>query len=156
MTPGEAIQFQVGFAEKTYATFAMTAKNPGGHSSMPRADNAIYDLARAIQRLEAYTFPVETNEITLTYFARTAPLLNNEVGEAMARLVADPTDAEAIATLRAQPQYVGTLGTTCIPTMLSGGHAENALPRAVTAVVNCRIFPAIRPRRDHAGAAARH
>ena len=141
----EAIQFQVGFAEKTYATFAMTAKNPGGHSSMPRADNAIYDLARAIQRLEDYTFPVETNEITLTYFARTAPLLNNEVGEAMARLVADPTDAEAIAMLRAQPQYVGTLGTTCIPTMLSGGHAENALPRAVTAVVNCRIFPGHTP-----------
>ena len=141
----EAIQFQVGFAEKTYATFSMTAKNPGGHSSMPRADNAIYDLARAIQRLEAYTFPVETNEITLTYFARTAPLLSNEVGEAMARVVADPTDAEAIATLRAQPQYVGTLGTTCIPTMLSGGHAENALPRAVTAVVNCRIFPGHTP-----------
>ena len=100
----EAIQFQVGFAEKTYATFSMTAKNPGGHSSMPRADNAIYDLARAIQRLEIYTFPVETNEITLTYFARTAPLINNEVGEAMARVVADPTDAEAIATLRAQPR----------------------------------------------------
>ena len=74
----EAIQFQVGFREKTYATFAMTAKNPGGHSSMPRADNAIYDLARAIQRLAAHTFPVETNEITLTYFARTAPLLDNE------------------------------------------------------------------------------
>ena len=142
---GAAIQFQVGFAEKTYATFAMTAKNPGGHSSMPRADNAIYDLARAIQRLEAHTFPVETNEITLTYFARTAPFLNNEVGNAMARLVADTSDAEAIATLRAQPQYIGTLGTTCIPTMLSGGHAENALPRAVSAIVNCRIFPGHTP-----------
>ena len=142
---GAAIQFQVGFAEKTYATFAMTAKNPGGHSSMPRADNAIYDLARAIQRLEAHTFPVETNEITLTYFARTAPFLNNEVGDAMTRLVADTRDAEAIATLRAQPQYVGTLGTTCIPTMLSGGHAENALPRAVSAIVNCRIFPGHTP-----------
>ena len=142
---GAAVQFQVGFAEKTYATFAMTAKNPGGHSSMPRADNAIYDLARAIQRLEAHTFPVETNEITLTYFARTAPFLNNEVGDAMARLVADTGDAEAIATLRAQPQYVGTLGTTCIPTMLSGGHAENALPRAVSAIVNCRIFPGHTP-----------
>ena len=142
---GEAIQFQVGFAEKTYATFSMTAKNPGGHSSMPRADNAIFDLARAIQRLEAYAFPVETNEITLTYFARTAPLLNNEVGNAMAALVADAGDEKAIALLRAQPAYVGTLGTTCIPTMLSGGHAENALPRAVTAVVNCRIFPGHTP-----------
>lgn len=142
---GEAIQFQVGFAEKTYATFAMTAKNPGGHSSMPRADNAIYDLARAIQRLEAYQFPVETSEITMTYFSRTAPLLDNKVGEAMAKLVSDPTDADAISTLRAQPEYVGTLGTTCIPTMLAGGHAENALPRAVTATVNCRIFPGHTP-----------
>ena len=142
---GEAIQFQVGFAEKTYATFAMTAKNKGGHSSMPRADNAIYDLARAIQRLEAYQFPVETSEITMTYFARTAPLLNNEVGAAMAKLVSDPSDEDAIATLRAQPEYVGTLGTTCIPTMLAGGHAENALPRAVTATVNCRIFPGHTP-----------
>ncbi len=142
---GEAIQFQVGFAEKTYATFSMTAKNPGGHSSMPRADNAIYDLARAIQRLEAYQFPVETSEITMTYFARTAPLLDDEVGEAMAKLVSDPSDEDAIATLRARPEYVGTLGTTCIPTMLSGGHAENALPRAVTATVNCRIFPGHTP-----------
>ena len=142
---GEAIQFRVGFAEKTYATFAMTAKNAGGHSSRPRADNAIYDLARAIQRLEAHQFPIETNEITLTYFARTAPLLDNEVGEAMARLVSDPSDERAIATLRAEPEYVGTLGTTCIPTMLSGGHAENALPRAVTATVNCRIFPGHTP-----------
>ena len=141
----EAIQFQVGFAEKTYATFSMTAKNPGGHSSMPRADNAIYDLAQAIQRLEAYTFPVETNEITMTYFARTAPLLKNEVGDAMAAFVANTADAEAITLLREQPEYVGTLGTTCIPTMLSGGHAENALPRAVTAVVNCRIFPGHTP-----------
>ena len=141
----EAIQFQVGFAEKTYATFSMTAKNPGGHSSMPRADNAIYDLAQAIQRLEAYTFPVETNEITMTYFARTAPLLKNEVGDAMAAFVANTADAEANTLLREQPEYVGTLGTTCIPTMLSGGHAENALPRAVTAVVNCRIFPGHTP-----------
>jgi carboxypeptidase PM20D1 len=142
---GEAIQFQVGFAEKTYATFSMTAKNPGGHSSMPRADNAIYDLARAIQQLQAHQFPFEANEITLTYFERTAPLLKNEVGEAMARLVMDPNDADAIAILRAQPEYIGTLGTTCIPTMLSGGHAENALPRAVTATVNCRIFPGHTP-----------
>ena len=141
---GEAIQFQVGFAEKTYATFSMTAKNPGGHSSMPRADNAIYDLARAIQQLQAHQFPFEANEITLTYFERTAPLLKNEVGDAMARLVMDPNDAGAIAILRAQPEYVGTLGTTCIPTMLSGGHAENALPRAVTAT--CLLYTSPSPR----------
>lgn len=138
---GEAIQYKVGFAEKTYATFAMTARNPGGHSSMPRSDNAIFDLSDALKRLQDFRFPVETNEITLTFFERTAPLLGGEVGEAMARLVADPTDAEAIEVLRQKPEYVGTLGTTCIPTMLAGGHAENALPQSATATVNCRIFP---------------
>lgn len=138
---GEAIQYKVGFAEKTYATFAMTARNPGGHSSMPRSDNAIFDLSDALKRLQNFRFPVETNEITLTFFERTAPLLGGEVGEAMARLVADTTDAEAIEVLRQKPEYVGTLGTTCIPTMLAGGHAENALPQSATATVNCRIFP---------------
>jgi len=142
---GEAVQFQVGFAEKTYATFAMTATNPGGHSSMPRADNAIFDLAQAIQKIEMHRFPVETNEITLTYFERTAPLLDDEVGAAMSRLIADPSDEAAIETLRARPEHVGTLGTTCIPTMLSAGHAENALPRTATATVNCRIFPGHSP-----------
>ena len=137
----EAIQYMVGFAEKTYATYTMTARNIGGHSSMPRADNAIFDLAAAIQRIENHRFAIETNEITRTYFERSAPFLDNEVGEAMRRFAADPKDEEAIEVLRAQPEYVGTLGTTCIPTMLSGGHAENALPRTATATINCRIFP---------------
>ena len=138
---GKAFQYQIGFAEKTYATFNMTARNRGGHSSMPRPDNAIFDLAAAIQRLEMHTFPVETNEITLTYFARTAPFLKNEVGEAMARFATDPSDESAVKILRSKPEYVGSLGTTCIPTMLEAGHAENALPRSATATVNCRIFP---------------
>ncbi len=138
---GEAIQYKVGFAEKTYATFAVTARNPGGHSSMPRSDNAIFDLSDALKRLQDFRFPVETNEITLTFFERTAPLVGGEVGEAMARLVSDPSDAKAIEVLRRKPEYVGTLGTTCIPTMLAGGHAENALPQSATATVNCRIFP---------------
>ncbi|MEE3096197.1 MAG: M20/M25/M40 family metallo-hydrolase [Pseudomonadota bacterium] len=138
---GEAIQYMVGFAEKTYATYTMTAKNIGGHSSMPRADNAIFDLAAAIQRIENHRFAIETNEITRTYFERSAPFLDNEVGEAMRRFAANPKDEEAIEVLRAQPEYIGTLGTTCIPTMLSGGHAENALPRTATATINCRIFP---------------
>lgn len=138
---GEAIQYKVGFAEKTYATFAVTARNPGGHSSLPRSDNAIFDLTDALKRLQRFRFPVETNEITLTYFERTAPLLGGEVGAAMAQLVADPSNAEAIEVLRQKPEYVGTLGTTCIPTMLDGGHAENALPQSATATINCRIFP---------------
>jgi len=138
---GRGFQYQVGFAEKTYATFSMTARNQGGHSSMPRPDNAIFDIAHAIRRLEAHQFAVESNEITRTYFARTAPFLDNDVGAAMARFAINPRDPSAIARLSAQPEYVGTLGTTCIPTMLKAGHAENALPRSATATVNCRIFP---------------
>ncbi len=138
---GNPMQFQVGFAEKTYATFTVTARNPGGHSSLPREDNAIFDLADAIAAIRDYKFPVQTNEITLTFFERTAPLLKGKVASAMADFVANPEDAAAIATLRKQPEYVGTLGTTCVPTMLEAGHAENALPQSATATVNCRIFP---------------
>ena len=135
---GAAIQFQVGFAEKTYATFAMTAKIPVATVPCRAAIMRSMTWPAPFSGWKPHTFPVETNEITLTYFARTAPFLNNEVGDAMARLVADTRDAEAIATLRAQPQYVGTLGTTCIPTMLSGrarrkraapsGHRSGELP----------------------------
>ncbi len=142
---GKATYHQIGLAEKTYATFSITAKNQGGHSSMPRADNAIFDLAKALQAIEMHRFPVEFNEITLTYFERTAPSLNDEIGDAMRKLVVDNTDQAAINILRNQPQYVGTLSTTCVPTMLSGGHAENALPRSATAIVNCRIFPGHSP-----------
>ena len=138
---GAAVQFKVGFAEKTYATFAMTARNPGGHSSRPRDDNAIFDLSNALQQLQDYRFPVQTNEITLTYFARTAPLLRGAVGDAMSRFVANPNDTQAVALLRQQPEHVGTLGTTCVPTMLQAGHAENALPQSAVATINCRIFP---------------
>ena len=150
----EAIQFQVGFAEKTYATFAMTAKNPGGHSSMPRADNAIYDLARAIQRLEDYTFPVETNEITPIYFARIAPLLDNETGDAMARLVADQSDPRGSRRCGHNPS-TWALRTTCIPTMLSGGRRECAAPSRHSSG-ELPYFSRPYTRRDHAGTAARH
>lgn len=140
---GDAFQFLVGSAEKTYATFEVTARNPGGHSSLPRSDNAIYDIADAIAAIQAYQFPVRTSELTRTYFARTANLLTGEVADAMARFAADPTDAGAIALLRSKPDTVGTLSTTCVPTLLEGGHAENALPQSATVTVNCRIYPGV-------------
>jgi acetylornithine deacetylase/succinyl-diaminopimelate desuccinylase-like protein len=138
---GRAITYNIQAAEKTYATWEITAHNPGGHSSRPREDNAIYDLAAAIRNIQAYKFPVRWSEMTLAYFQETGERLGGELGEAMTRFAYDPEDAEAAARLAREPSYVGTTRTTCVVTMLDAGHAENALPQSATATVNCRIFP---------------
>jgi acetylornithine deacetylase/succinyl-diaminopimelate desuccinylase-like protein len=128
-------------AEKYYASFELTARNPGGHSSQPRADNAIYDLADVLEALRSYQFPVMWNDWTLGNFRETARVTPGPLGEAMAKFAADPRDATAARALSASPQLVGKIRTTCVATMLRGGHAENALPQAATATVNCRVFP---------------
>jgi len=128
-------------AEKTFATFELTVTNPGGHSSRPRADNAIYDLSDALQKIAAYRFPVQASPLTRAFLGALGQITPGETGAAMRAFAADPTDAAAIAVLRANPETVGTLGTTCVATMLRAGHAENALPQSATATVNCRIFP---------------
>jgi acetylornithine deacetylase/succinyl-diaminopimelate desuccinylase-like protein len=130
-------------AEKTYATFKLTARNPGGHSSRPRADNAIYDLAEALVRIKRYEFPAMSNALTRSYFGVLGKLLPGTEGDAARRFAANPEDAEAIAVLRRSPAEVGTIGTTCVATMLDAGHAENALPQRAEATVNCRIFPGV-------------
>lgn len=140
---GTAIAYNMQAAEKTFATFELTIRNPGGHSSMPRADNAIYDLARALRNIETYRFPVRTNAVTLRYFAQTAEVTEGRTGEAMRRIYHNPQDEEAADILFADPFLVGITRTTCIPTMLRGGHAENALPQSATATINCRIFPGV-------------
>ncbi|MDM8009739.1 MAG: M20/M25/M40 family metallo-hydrolase [Parasphingorhabdus sp.] len=138
---GTPVAFRVQSAEKTFATYELTVTNPGGHSSRPRSDNAIYELAEVLGKIAAYQFPVRATDLTRSYFATAGKLTPGELGQAMLRFAADPTDASAIATLRANPETVGTLGTTCVATMLQAGHAENALPQSATATVNCRIFP---------------
>ena len=138
---GTPVAFRVQSAEKTFATYELTVTNPGGHSSRPRTDNAIYELAEAIGKIAAYRFPVRATELTRSYFATAGKLTPGDLGQAMQRFAADPADAAAIAALRANPESVGTLGTTCVATMLEAGHAENALPQSATATVNCRIFP---------------
>ncbi len=140
---GDAIAYLFQTAEKTFATFELTVRNPGGHSSMPRADNAIYELADALKNIQAFRFPVRINETTRKYFERTGKVMPGEVGEAMLRFAADPEDSGAADILNAQPAQVGITRTTCIATMLRGGHAENALPQSATATVNCRIFPGV-------------
>jgi acetylornithine deacetylase/succinyl-diaminopimelate desuccinylase-like protein len=130
-------------AEKTYATFTLTATNPGGHSSRPRKDNAIYDLMRAIAKVEALTFPVMSNDLTRAYIGAVGGALPGAAGQAMKAFAADPTNAQAIAAISSDPGFNGTIRTTCVTTMLEAGHAENALPQNALAKVNCRIFPGV-------------
>ena len=140
---GKATAFMIQAAEKTFASFELTIRNPGGHSSLPRPDNAIYELATVLKNIEAYTFPTRTNDITRGYFEKTAAVTSGPVGDAMKRFAANPEDEEALAVLTRSPLQNSVTRTTCIATMLSAGHAENALPQSATATVNCRIFPGI-------------
>lgn len=133
--------FGMQAAEKTYATWEVTVTNPGGHSSRPRDDNAIYELAAGLVKIQEHKFPVRYNDLTRTYFRGTGAKTPGDMGKAMVRFADDPTDEWAIKALRANSSFVGTTGTTCVATMLRGGHAENALPQSATATVNCRIFP---------------
>ena len=128
-------------AEKVFQNFTLEATNGGGHSSRPTPDNAIYDLARALDRVSRYEFPVRLNDANKGYFSRMAGVLGGEEGAAMTRLVSDPTDSAADAILRKNPSYRAVMGTTCVATTLDGGHATNALPQRARANVNCRIFP---------------
>ncbi len=133
-------------SEKTYSDFKIEVTNPGGHSSAPRADNAIVQLATALTRIGAYKFSAEQNDLTRTYWAKAAQFEGDaKLAAAMRTFAANPQDEAAIATLRASPSYVGKVGTTCVPTLIAGGHAENALPQRASANINCRIFPGRKP-----------
>lgn len=139
---GKPVMFGVQGAEKTYADFALSVTNPGGHSSAPRKANAIYQLASALEKIAAFEFPGQVNEITKASWAAAAAKTSDpKIADAMRRFAANPDDAEARTILRADPNYVGQTGTTCVATMASAGHAPNALPQRATANVNCRIFP---------------
>ena len=142
---GKPLYMTLEGAEKTYADFRLTVTNPGGHSSAPRADNAIVQLSAALEKIGAYRFTPEVNEITRAYFTKAAPFEPAKTGAAMRAFAADPRDAAAVATLAADSAMVGKIGTTCVPTMVSGGHALNALPQRATANINCRIFPGHKP-----------
>ena len=142
---GAPLVFRVQGAEKSYASYELTTHNAGGHSSQPRPDNAIYDLADALKKLQAYAFPVQWNDWTIGSFQAAAPVTPGPIGEAMARFAANPGDPSAAAVLASEPTLIGRTRTTCVATMLRGGHADNALPQSATAVVNCRIFPGTAP-----------
>jgi len=138
---GKMVTFGVQAAEKVYQDFQIETTNPGGHSSQPVADNAIYDMARDLTKLSALEFPVQFNDTTRAYFTRMADIKGGEIGEAMRALVKDPTDAKANAVVSAEKKWHSMLRTTCVATMINGGHATNALPQRATANINCRILP---------------
>jgi len=140
---GDPVSYLLQAAEKSYATFELTIRNPGGHSAQPRADNAIYELANVLRKIESYRFPVRFNSATQRYFDLASATRTGELGQAMRRFAADPDDEAAADILYDFPAQAGITRTTCIPTMLSAGHADNALPQSATATINCRIFPGI-------------
>ena len=128
--------------EKLYADYQLIVTNKGGHSSVPRPDNAIYTLARALTRLARFQFPFELNAVNRGYFERMASeVAKGQEADDMRAILENPPDAQAIARLSRDPDNVAVTRTTCVATRLSGGHANNALPQRAEAVVNCRIFP---------------
>jgi len=133
--------FYVQGAEKSSAQFLLTTRNPGGHSSQPRPDNAIYELADALKAVQGYSFAVKWNEWTLGDFKAAGPVTPGPLGAAMAKFAAAPGNVAAAAEISKNPAFVGRIRTTCVATMITGGHAENALPQSATATINCRIFP---------------
>ena len=143
---GKRILNEVQTTEKVYQTFTVEARNPGGHSSLPRPDNAIYRLAQALTRLAAHDFPVHLNETTRLFFGRMAAIEGGSAAADMRAVTRDPIDPAAAARLSASSAYYrAMLRTTCVATMLAAGHAENALPQSARATVNCRLVPGETP-----------
>ena len=139
---GKLAWIELQGSEKVYFTVALSAKNPGGHSSLPRADNAIFSLVNALRGLEALSFPINITEVSRAQLvARSAFVPSQEASVIKAALVQPLDSSAAFRLARYSPAYNALLHTTCVPTMLAGGHAENALPALATATVNCRLVP---------------
>jgi acetylornithine deacetylase/succinyl-diaminopimelate desuccinylase-like protein len=138
---GRPLFLTVQATEKIFANVIVRATNRGGHSSVPRADNAITSLATALTRIARYNFPVQLNEVTREFFTKTALVEGPSMAQAMRALVANPRNRDALLVVSSEPRYNAMLRTTCVATMLKGGHAENALPQLAEANVNCRMYP---------------
>ena len=148
---GKPLGFGLQTSEKTFQTYFFRVRNPGGHSSRPRPDNAIYELSDALKKLQNHRFEPMLNETTRAYFtARAEQEGNSPLGQAMRAWVANPKDGAAADAIEANPLEVGLTRTRCVATMLKGGHAENALPQLAQATVNCRIMPGIQPKQVEA------
>jgi acetylornithine deacetylase/succinyl-diaminopimelate desuccinylase-like protein len=137
---GKPSQFVVQTAEKVYLSFLLEVRNKGGHSSVPEPDNAIYRLSRGLDQLSQYRFPVRLNPTTKVYFERAAAAQPTDVASSM-RALARAGDSVAASRLSRIPYYNALMRTTCVPTRLFAGHADNALPQLARATVNCRLLP---------------
>jgi acetylornithine deacetylase/succinyl-diaminopimelate desuccinylase-like protein len=142
---GRAVVADVEATEKVYSDYQVTATDRGGHSSIPRPDNAIYELTAALNKLAVYQFPFEMNDVTRTYFKNLAGQETGQSAADMRAILGTPADLAAAARLSAEPSFNSNFRTTCVATRLSGGHANNALPQSAQANVNCRIFPGHSP-----------
>ncbi|PZU09558.1 M20/M25/M40 family metallo-hydrolase [Sphingomonas sp.] len=142
---GRPLGFGLQTAEKTFADYTLTVRNKGGHSSRPRPDNAIYELAHALERIEAYRFEPAMNETTRAYYQVRQQDEKGPLGDAMRAWLKDPKDGKAADLIEADPLEVGSTRTRCVATLLAGGHADNALPQLATANINCRILPGVSP-----------
>jgi len=138
---GKVIGQSVQVGEKTFANFRLEARNPGGHSSVPVRDNAIYQLSRALLKVDEHEFPLEMTDTTRRFFRESGGARTDEIGKAMVALARNPRDAKAEAIVNQDRFLHSNLRTTCVATLLDGGHAPNALPQRAGANVNCRIFP---------------
>lgn len=140
---GNRVMMGLQAGEKTSQNYRLEVLNPGGHSSRPVRNNAIYRLAGGLMRVSQHEFPVQLNDTTRAYFRRMSGIVGGGMGAAMSKLVDDPADAAAIAVVTQDPTYNGMLRTTCVATTLEAGHATNALPQRARANVNCRIYPGV-------------
>jgi acetylornithine deacetylase/succinyl-diaminopimelate desuccinylase-like protein len=143
---GKPLYNGIQAGEKLYQDYQLEVRNPGGHSSRPRADNAIYQLAAALERVSQHAFPIEFNSTTRGFFARMAKLTAEpQVATDMIEILTTPPNPEALARMTNIPGYNSILHTTCVTTLVTAGHAKNALPQRASANVNCRIFPGNKP-----------
>lgn len=138
---GRHVVNEVQASEKVFQSFRLEVKNPGGHSSLPTRDNAIYHLSEGLSRLARYEFPVKLNEVTRAFFDRMARIETGQNAADMKAVTRTPSDADAVQRLSASPFYNALLRTTCVATRLDAGHADNALPQTARALVNCRMLP---------------
>jgi acetylornithine deacetylase/succinyl-diaminopimelate desuccinylase-like protein len=137
---GQPIAFNIQAGEKVHQVMTLTVTNPGGHSSRPAPENAIYRLSAALERLAEYRFPFELTPVTRTFFERMAPIVGGTNGAAMTAIAQNPDDAEAATTLARDPSFNAIMRTTCVATQLDAGHAPNALPQRAVATLSCRVL----------------
>src|SRR5271154_6243551 len=138
---GKPTRMSVQHAEKVYQTYVLEVTDPGGHSASGKRDNAIYRLADALRRFGQFDFPAGLNPVTRAFFERVASTETGPAADAIKALLAGSTDGAALMPLTIRPEYNAVMRTTCVPTLLQAGHAENALPQTARATVNCRILP---------------